>query len=103
MTKFIVPVEIKTPSPAPTPTTPTLKTDNVSMAGWFKVKIVRLEDFNYESGGFKTPYRSRAVLTVNGESGLIGYVDYANQKILLYSNGSEISGTVTADIYLLLE
>ena len=77
---------------------------NINMVGWFKVKLIELKNFNYASGGFKSPYKAKAVLAVNAEKGLVGYVDYANQKIVLYTaNNTEVSGEVTADVYILLE
>ena len=82
---------------------------NINMAGWYKVKVVELKDFNYESGGFKPPYKSKAVLTVNGPGGLTGYVymDTSGsapvQKVKLFAGTSEVSGEITADVYLLLE
>lgn len=86
-----------------------MSVENINMAGWFKVKVVKLKDFDYESGGFKTPYKSKAVLAVNGPGGLTGYV-YTDtsgsapvQKVKLFAGTSEASGELTADVYLLLE
>ncbi len=83
--------------------------ENINMAGWFKVKVVKLKDFDYESGGFIPPYKSKAVLAVNGPGGLTGYV-YTDtsgsapvQKVKLFAGTSEASGEITADVYLLLE
>lgn len=86
-----------------------MSVDNINMAGWFKVKVVKLKDFDYESGGFKPPYKSKAVLTVNGPGGLTGYV-YTDttgttpvQKVKLFAGTSEASGEITADVYILIE
>lgn len=91
--------------PEPTPAVTTgIVVKNINMAGWFKVKLIELKEFSYEAGGFTAPYKAKAVLTVNAEDGMVGYVDYANQKVMLYTaNGTEASGDVTADVYLLLE
>ena len=98
------------PTPTPTETDPTMVVKSINMAGWFKVKLVSLKEFAYEAGGFKTPYKSVAVLAINAEGGMEGYVytdttdaDNPVQKVMLYSAGSEVSGDITADVYLLLE
>ena len=75
---------------------------NINMAGWYKVKCINLKEFAYESGGFLAPYKAKAVLAVNGEGGMTGYVT-DEQKVVLYAGSSEVSGTVTADVYLMLE
>jgi hypothetical protein len=83
---------------------------NINMAGWYKVKLIELKNFNYTAGGFETPYKSKAVMMVNGEGGLTGYVytdvtdpDDPVQKVMLYSGGTEVSGGITADVYILIE
>ena len=86
-----------------------MKVENINMAGWFKVKVVKLKDFDYESGGFKTPYKSKAVLAVNAPGGMTGcvYTDTSGsapvQKVKLFVGTSEASGEITADVYLLTE
>lgn len=102
---FIVPKYIY--EPVSIPVIP--KTESIPMVGWSSVKKITLDNFDYKSGGFISPYKARAILTVNGINGLTGYVYTDNsgstpiQKIKLYSGSSEVSGTITADIYLLLE
>lgn len=82
---------------------------NINMAGWYKVKVVELKDFNYASGGFVPPYKAKAVLAVNGAGGLTGYVymDTSGsapvQKVKIFAGTSEFTGELTADVYLLLE
>lgn len=83
---------------------------NINMAGWYKVKLIELKNFNYTAGGFETPYKSKAVMMVNGVGGLTGHVytdvtdsDKPIQKVMLYSGNSEVSGEITADVYLLIE
>ena len=85
-----------------------MSVENINMAGWFKVKVVKLKDFDYSAGGFVPPYKAVAVLAVNGP-GLTGYV-YTDtsgtapvQKIKLYSGANEASGELTADVYILIE
>ena len=82
--------------------------ENINMAGWFKVKVVKLKDFDYESGGFASPFKAKAVLAVNGP-GMTGYVYIDSsgtapvQKIKLFSGANEASGELTADVYVLIE
>ena len=84
---------------------PIMTVENINMAGWYKVKVIKLKDFDYTEGGFASPYKARAVLTVNGAGGLTGYVydDSGVQKIKLFAGTSEASGELTAEVYLLLE
>ena len=82
--------------------------ENINMAGWFKVKVIKLKDFDYESGGFESPFKAKAVLAVNGP-GMTGYVYVDSsgtapvQKIKLFSGANETSGELTADVYVLIE
>ena len=80
-----------------------MSVENINMAGWFKVKVVKLKDFDYSAGGFVPPYKSMAVLAVNGPGGLTGYVNPSTGKVMLYAGTSEASGEITADVYILIE
>jgi hypothetical protein len=103
LTYFFVPVKIYGQTTVPV----IPKIESIPMVGWSSVKKITLDNFDYKSGGFISPYKARAILTVNGINGLTGYVYTDNsgstpiQKIKLYSGSSEVSGTITADIYLL--
>lgn len=76
--------------------------ENINMAGWFKVKVVKLTAFDYASGGFVPPYKAKAVLAINGAGGLTGYVNPSTGKVMVYAGTSEFTGELTADIYLLI-
>lgn len=79
---------------------------DIPMAGWFKVKEIDLEPLNYEAGGFKSPYKAKAVLAVNSASATSGYIYTDNngvQKIKLFAGATEASGEVTAELFLLVE
>lgn len=85
-----------------TTTVDKVSTENINMAGWFKVKVVKLVGFDYAAGGFVPPYKAKAVLAVNGAGGLTGYVNPSTGKVMVYAGTSEFSGELTADVYLLI-
>ena len=76
---------------------------NINMAGWFKVRLIELDDFDYTAGGFTAPYKTKMVLAADGVGGMTGYYNKSTKKIMLYSGGSEVSGDVTANVLVLLE
>ena len=82
-----------------------MSVEDIYMAGWSKVKIVKLKDFDYSAGGFVSPYKACAVLAVNSATVTGGYVydSSGTQKVKLFSGTSEASGELTADVYLLLK
>lgn len=83
-----------------------MEVQDIFMAGWSKVKVVKLKDFDYSAGGFPTPYKARAVLAVNSATIERGYVydSSGTQKVKLFTSGTtEAFGELTADVYLLLE
>lgn len=79
---------------------------DINMAGWFKIKEVDLEPLTYTTGGFKSPYKAKAVFAINSDSVTSAYVYTDNegvQKIKLFAGTNEASGSIEAQLFLLVE
>ncbi len=78
---------------------------DIHMAGWFKVKEIDFAPLVYTTGGFQPPCKTKAVLAINSPTVTSAYVyeDNGVQKIKLFAGASEATGSVTAELYILVE